>query len=424
MRVLPTPNYGSNPQAGLIGGPPAANNSLPLHSDIRCRAFDGFLLSAHRPPPGSSTIHQCPMSVIQESATMIRRKLQTNNHYMTYIHYVQKLKILAFAGLMATASAGEFPFTVVEKNASIAAGEYEMPKLPVWVKTAGSESNVKPILTLQKGVIIKGGELKAGVSCKIVASESDCNHMSFWLDNLAVLDFTSSHFDQCIFSKVPGNYLNKYSTFFKFKNCYISNGLIENWDMTFHSIYAEECTVTDWAFPTYKLKGDSFTEVKDGLESKKLGFIKCHFVRSRLPVSMLWFCTQCTYENCEFYDDSDGYESSKRFTVDLGLIGKNDTTALVDSKKTKFSMTPAKSAKGCLLPENLKKKIVGSHQEEARDWTDIQGRKIKGTLVAAEKDDVEITINGKQMKIPKIRLSDEDKKYVEEWAAKKVPVSK
>ncbi|MEM1083048.1 MAG: hypothetical protein AAGI48_02920 [Verrucomicrobiota bacterium] len=51
--------------------------------------------------------------------------------------------------------------------------------------------------------------------------------------------------------------------------------------------------------------------------------------------------------------------------------------------------------------------------EESREWTDVKGRKLKGTLVAKDELNAEVLMkNGRKVKIPLKKLSEADQEYV------------
>ena len=51
----------------------------------------------------------------------------------------------------------------------------------------------------------------------------------------------------------------------------------------------------------------------------------------------------------------------------------------------------------------------------ARTWTDTTGKKIEADIVAVEGDKVVLKFKGKDTRLPLERLSEEDRKFVEEW---------
>lgn len=54
-------------------------------------------------------------------------------------------------------------------------------------------------------------------------------------------------------------------------------------------------------------------------------------------------------------------------------------------------------------------------QAEARTWTDINGRTMQADLVRADITSVTVRMNGKDVKIPLIRLSEKDQDFIHEW---------
>ena len=57
----------------------------------------------------------------------------------------------------------------------------------------------------------------------------------------------------------------------------------------------------------------------------------------------------------------------------------------------------------------------------ARIWTDTTGKKIEAEIVSVEGDQVVLKFKGKDVKLPLGRLSDEDRKFVEEWQKTQSP---
>lgn len=53
-------------------------------------------------------------------------------------------------------------------------------------------------------------------------------------------------------------------------------------------------------------------------------------------------------------------------------------------------------------------------EEAVRTWTDVQGRQIEAKLLGTETDKVRVLINGREVTIPLERLSEADRKYVED----------
>lgn len=51
----------------------------------------------------------------------------------------------------------------------------------------------------------------------------------------------------------------------------------------------------------------------------------------------------------------------------------------------------------------------------ARKWTDTLGRTIKAEIVRADADSVTVLTGGREVKIPRSKLSEEDQKYCDEW---------
>jgi len=51
----------------------------------------------------------------------------------------------------------------------------------------------------------------------------------------------------------------------------------------------------------------------------------------------------------------------------------------------------------------------------ARIWTDNLGRKIEAEMVRADADSVTVLAGGREVKIPRSKLSEEDQKYCDEW---------
>ena len=51
----------------------------------------------------------------------------------------------------------------------------------------------------------------------------------------------------------------------------------------------------------------------------------------------------------------------------------------------------------------------------ARKWTDTQGRTIEAEIVRADADSVTVLTGGREVKIPRSKLSEEDQEYCDEW---------
>jgi len=58
------------------------------------------------------------------------------------------------------------------------------------------------------------------------------------------------------------------------------------------------------------------------------------------------------------------------------------------------------------------------HIASARKWTDTLGRTIEAEIVRADADSVTVLTGGREVKIPREKLSDEDQKYCDEWLEK------
>jgi hypothetical protein len=51
----------------------------------------------------------------------------------------------------------------------------------------------------------------------------------------------------------------------------------------------------------------------------------------------------------------------------------------------------------------------------ARKWTDTQGRTIEAEIVRADADSVTVLTGGREVRIPRSKLSEEDQEYCDEW---------
>jgi hypothetical protein len=56
-----------------------------------------------------------------------------------------------------------------------------------------------------------------------------------------------------------------------------------------------------------------------------------------------------------------------------------------------------------------------AHGVQARTWTDINGKAIEADILRADITSVTVRFNGKEVKIPLVRLSEKDQNFVDEW---------
>jgi len=80
----------------------------------------------------------------------------------------------------------------------------------------------------------------------------------------------------------------------------------------------------------------------------------------------------------------------------------------------KFAMRIfSKMIVGYFIATNLVYNVFG--EQPVRIWTDTSGRTIKARLMAKDEHNAEVMLaNGKRVKLPLVKLSPDDKKYVEE----------
>jgi len=62
--------------------------------------------------------------------------------------------------------------------------------------------------------------------------------------------------------------------------------------------------------------------------------------------------------------------------------------------------------------------LTGIAQEESREWTSSDGKKIEGKILDLEGETITLETSRGRFELPLSRLSEEDQKFAKEWSEK------
>jgi hypothetical protein len=112
------------------------------------------------------------------------------------------------------------------------------------------------------------------------------------------LEAKDSVFEGCEMSKTGGWFVDMWGSHWNFDNCIFTEKFMGGKDLseTDYQIHANRCTFYDVKLPSIGLKGDP----GGYLQTKNMGFVKCHFVRCVVPKTFLAATADCVFEDCQF----------------------------------------------------------------------------------------------------------------------------
>lgn len=319
---------------------------------------------------------------------------------------------LLLASLSVFANEPPLPPFILDQQ-KLAAGEYDFGGKTVTLRMEHKDAEW-PKLTLTSGAAIRNGAIYSDWEAHISGKEVVATQFIFCGGYKCQMDFDSSTFLECDFSKRHSASASRFSIKLRFDQCYFEKGFVKRWNIVDMGVIAKNCTFHDCVLPTYEFK-EPYSE---SLLREELVLEACHFVRCTVPASVLWLCQNCTFTDCRFVDDSSKFFIAKKIQVSLGLTGETSTFDLKDSDKVAYKVRTKAKAQG----SSYHAKKQESAETEAvkqitalgqRTWTNAAGQKIDAKVTNLTASTITFLLREKPVVYPIEKLSEEDQELIE-----------
>lgn len=197
-----------------------------------------------------------------------------------------------------------------DQDVVIGAGAYRGTK--VWSKN-------KPHHKILPGALIEKTEFGTDGSAAWDIEGALLRNCRFHGDLGFHLEAKNTGFEECVFHKSGGWFVQWAGTKWRFENCVFTRSFMPGGlGVNDYSVRAEGCTFVGVKMPSFGLKGENPAK---GVQGKDLQFVRCKFVGCDIPETMLALTVDCAFENCQFdakkgnWEKAEGQVSVKAYVV-------------------------------------------------------------------------------------------------------------
>jgi hypothetical protein len=210
---------------------------------------------------------------------------------------------------------------VWDQNVVIGAGAYRGTKV---VSKKDPKHKILPGALIEKTEFAADGHANWDVEGALLR---DC---TFHGDLGTGLKAKNSAFEECMFRKSGGWFVQWAGTRWSFDNCVFTRSFMPaSFGVNDYSVHAVGCTFNGIKMPNFGLKKNP----AEGVQGKDLQFVRCKFVGCDIPETMLALTIDCAFENCQFDSKKFNWEKAARdLEVKAYILGGRVPPSYVNTK--------------------------------------------------------------------------------------------